>query len=136
MRLPLLSLISALLLVPALAQTPAEPPLASGENGRFQMTPSANGFLRLDTRTGAVSLCTVNATNAECRSAADDRAALMAEIDRLSKRNSDLELGAPRSSRPATGLPSKEEAGKAMDLAEEFLRRMMRIMRDETKDRT
>ena len=64
---------------------------------------------------------------------------LLAEIDRLSKRVAELE-GAPARSlqpaRPSTNLPNKEEFGRAMDMAEDFMRRMMRIMRDETpKDR-
>ena len=138
MRPLIASLTLVALLGPAAAQAPVDTPPAS-ENGRFQMTPSGNGFLRLDTRTGAVSLCSVTGASAECRAAADDRAALMAEIDRLSKRVAELE-GAPARSlqpaRPSTNLPNKEEFGRAMDMAEDFMRRMMRIMRDEApKDR-
>lgn len=105
------------------------------ENGRYSMTPTTNGFLRLDTRTGAVSLCTVSGGSAECRAAADDRAALTSEIERLAKRNGELESrtadrGGSRS------LPDDHEAQRAMDLAEQFMRRMMRIMRDEPKNPT
>jgi hypothetical protein len=108
---------------------------SSSENGRYQMTPAANGFLRLDTRTGIVSLCTISGAAAECRTAADDRAALMNEVERLSKRNAELETGANRGrpAPPIAGLPSREDFGKAMDYAEEFMRRMMRMMRDESK---
>ena len=61
----------------------------------------------------------------------------MAEIERLSKRNAELEGNGLRAARPpAANLPSKEEFGRAMDMAEDFMRRMMRIMRDEApKDR-
>ena len=45
-------------------------------DGRFTMTATANGFLRLDTRTGAVSLCVVQGGTAQCRVAADERTAL------------------------------------------------------------
>lgn len=139
MRVALAVLICGAFIAPVSAQTPADNALATSENNRFQMTPAANGFLRLDTRTGTVSLCTISnaaAANAfpECRAAADDRAVLMAEIDRLVKRNSELE-NAARIVRPLAGLPSKEDAGRALDMAEDFLRRMMRVMRDETKDR-
>ena len=105
------------------------------ENGRYSMTPTANGFLRLDTRTGTVSLCTVNGASAECRTAADDRAALTGEIERLAKRNAELET---RTVPPAASrrLPDDAEAQRAMDYAEQFMRRMMRIMRDESKNPT
>ncbi len=122
--------IFALALSPAMAQSPA-----SGENGRFQMTPAPNGFLRLDTRTGAVSVCTLTGAAAECRAAADDRAALMDEVERLTKRNADLESSAAKAP-PAAGPLRREDMGKAMDFAEEFIRRMMRAMKDESKDRT
>ena len=101
------------------------------ENGRFALSPVTEGFVRLDTRTGAVSVCTVTGATAECRAAADDRAALLTEIDRLARRDAAQPL-----SRPAPSLPAKEEVGRAMDIAEEFLRRMMRIMRDEARERT
>jgi hypothetical protein len=104
------------------------------ENGRYTMTPTTNGFLRLDTRTGSVSLCTVNGGSAECRAAADDRAALTGEIERLAKRNAELETRAGRDT--SRRLPNDSEAQRAMDLAEQFMRRMMRIMRDEPKNPT
>ena len=107
----------------------------ASENGRYSMTPTTNGFLRLDTRTGTVSLCTVNGASAECRTAADDRAALTDEIERLAKRNAELETRTvpPASSRR---LPNDADAQRAMEFAEQFMRRMMRIMRDESKGPT
>ena len=136
MRIPLAFAALTLATLGAGAQTPAEAPPPTGENGRFQMTPAPNGFLRLDTRTGAVSVCTISGNGAECRAAADDRAALVGEVERLAKRNAELEAGATqRPSRPLAGLPSREDFGKAMDFAEEFVRRMSRVMRDENKDR-
>ncbi|MHA1164741.1 MAG: hypothetical protein ACTSP0_04055 [Alphaproteobacteria bacterium] len=51
------------------------------------MTATDNGMLRLDTQTGAVSLCTGTAGRWICRSIADDRLALENEIDRLSDEN-------------------------------------------------
>jgi hypothetical protein len=106
----------------ALAQTPSP-----SENGRYQMTPSPNGFLRLDTRSGAVSVCVLQGVNVECRAAADDRAALAEEVERLSRRNAELEA------RGATVLPSRDDMGKAMDYAEEFMQRMKRVLADEPK---
>lgn len=134
MRLICASVVFTALLSPAVTAPALAQP--AGDNGRYQMTAAGSGFLRLDTRTGAVSVCTLTGAGAECRAAADDRAALMSEIERLTQRLAGQESGAPpAAARGGSGLPSKEEAGKAMDLAEEFMRRMMRIMRDETETR-
>lgn len=52
------------------------------DNGRFTLSPVPDGFLRLDTRTGAVSTCT-NKGGWTCRLVPDERAALDNEIGRL-----------------------------------------------------
>lgn len=70
----------------------AETPLPDSENGRYTFTPSADGVVRLDTRTGKVSTCTDKGSGWACYAIADERAAfdaetgrLQAEIDRLKK---------------------------------------------------
>ncbi|HRY03252.1 MAG TPA: hypothetical protein P5256_09000 [Beijerinckiaceae bacterium] len=121
-----------------LAMTLAAPALAEGaastdptENGRYSMTPTDGGFLRLDTRTGAVSLCKVVSGSAVCRAATEERAALQGEIDRLTKQNEALKQQKSGDS----SLPSKQDFDRALDYAERFMRRMMRIMRDEEPDK-
>lgn len=59
------------------------------ENGRYSMSPAGDGFLRLDTRTGAVSNCT-NKGGWACRAVPDERAALDTEIGRLQSENQKL----------------------------------------------
>jgi hypothetical protein len=54
------------------------------------MTPVQDGFLRLDTRNGAVAMCRVVNGAPECRLAADERAALESEIGRLQRDNAEL----------------------------------------------
>ena len=104
--------------VPALGQSAPDAPKA---DGRFSMTPAGEGFLRLDTRTGAVSHCLVTPAGAQCRAGADERAALEAEIDRLTKDNADLrgKLAAAGDQtpggRPRNALPSQEEMDRAID---------------------
>jgi hypothetical protein len=136
-------LFSAALTLPGCADTPAPaaPPKADAatrtdtptrtdaENGRFTMTPVASGFLRLDTRTGQTSLCTVSADQAQCRSGADERAALEAEIARLSQENAALKASNP-------GAPQDEEErrfNRGLDRAETFMRRMLRLFREAEK---
>ena len=54
-----------------------------GENGRYTMTPTPDGVLRLDTRTGVVSTCSNNGAGWACYAVPDERSALDAEIGRL-----------------------------------------------------
>ena len=127
--------------LPASAQQAAE----ESQNGRYSMTPAPNGFLRMDTRTGAVSLCTLRDGHVNghvnghvtCATSADERGALEAEIARLSKENAGLRERLDEITRrgPAArmrdALPNEEEMNKALGFAETFMRRMMRIMREE-----
>src|SRR5689334_13826112 len=60
------------------------------ENGRYTLSPAADGMIRLDTRTGAVSNCNNNGTGWACHAVPDERAALDAEIGRLQAENDRL----------------------------------------------
>ena len=60
------------------------------ENGRYALSPVADGVIRLDTRTGAVSTCSNNGTGWACYAVPDERAALDAEIGRLQADNEKL----------------------------------------------
>lgn len=118
---------------PVLAQSPD----ADTQNGRYTMTPAPDGFLRLDTRTGAVSRCMLSADSVQCRAGADERGALNQEIDRLSQDNADLRRKladatdqAP-SARLRNALPNEAEVNGALDVMEKFMRRMMRVFREE-----
>jgi hypothetical protein len=61
------------------------------ENGRYALWPAADGVLRLDTRTGTVSICN-NSSGAgwACYTVPDERAALDTEIGRLQADNEKL----------------------------------------------
>ena len=62
-------------------------PLPDTENGRYALSPSPDGVLRLDTRTGAVSTCSNSGAGWACYAVPDERAALDAEIGRLQADN-------------------------------------------------
>ncbi|GAC1339761.1 MAG: hypothetical protein NVSMB26_27680 [Beijerinckiaceae bacterium] len=128
---PTLALILLALAAPAHA-APADP--ATTENGRYSMNPAQDGFLRLDTRTGAVAMCRLVNGAPECRLAADERAALEAEIARLQAENKELRAKAPpgpSAANPPSTLPSDQDMDRALSFAERFMRRMMRLMREE-----
>ena len=86
-----------------------------------------------------MSHCRVGEGGAQCRSAADERAALQAEIDRLSKENEDLRKKVGQSStgdRLRNALPSDQEIDTALNWMERLMRRMMSMFRqDQTQDR-
>jgi hypothetical protein len=61
--------------------------MPDSENGRYALSPIADGVIRLDTRTGAVSTCNNAGAGWACYSMPDERAALDAEIGRLQAEN-------------------------------------------------
>lgn len=65
----------------------ATPPHAQAtpdnENGRFSFHRADDGFLRLDTRTGQVSICSRKPVGWACHPVPDERTALEGEIARL-----------------------------------------------------
>jgi hypothetical protein len=78
----------------------AQAPTPDTENGRYSVSPVTDGMLRLDTRTGAVSLCARQAAGWACNVVPDERQALENEIARLQREN-----GALKKDMLARGLP-------------------------------
>ena len=75
-----------------LAGAKAAPPQAmpDTENGRYALSSTPDGVLRLDTRTGAISTCNNSGAGWACYAVPDERAALDAEIGRLQADNEKL----------------------------------------------
>jgi hypothetical protein len=65
-------------------------PMPDSENGRYALSAVADGVVRLDTRTGDVSTCSNTGTGWACYAVPVERAALDAEIGRLSDENEKL----------------------------------------------
>jgi len=82
--------------LPAGAQTTAP----DSENGRYTFSQIADGMLRLDTRTGQVSLCAKQPAGWSCNAVPDERTALENEIARLQREN-----GALKKEMIARGVP-------------------------------
>src|SRR6478609_6288505 len=86
------------------------------ENGRYALSPAGDGFLRLDTRTGAVSTCTNSSAGWACYMVPDERAALDAEIGRLQADNDKLKGELAARAPPAKtdeALPKSDSLKKA-----------------------
>ncbi len=138
MRIPWAVLAAIAWCGPVLAQAPSTNPPApsapapSVQEGRFSMTPIQGGFLRLDKETGAVSFCTVDAGLSVCRVSADERAALENEITRLRRDNAELKSArGPNAPGASSGLPEDEDMERALSFTERFMRRIMRIFKEE-----
>ena len=74
------------LIAPALAEE--ETP--DSDHGRYSFSKVADGLLRLDMKTGEVSMCSQRAVGWACQAAPDDRAVLENEIARLRTENAAL----------------------------------------------
>ena len=82
--------------------------LPDTENGRYTLSPAADGMIRLDTRTGVVSNCTNSEAGWACHAVPDERAALDTEIGRLQAENDRLKL--QLAERAPAGAKKTEEA--------------------------
>ena len=117
------------------------------ENGRYSFSPVPDGLMRLDTRTGQVSLCARQAAGWACNTVPDERSALENEIARLQRENGALKkdmlarnlplpggvTGAPQTARERelnlkVPLPSDAEIDRVMSAFEKMWRRLIDIV--------
>jgi hypothetical protein len=128
---------------PALAQVIDNSRLTpDSENGRFTMSPVEGGVMRLDTRTGKISVCRQKGAAWACEAAADDRTAYEQEIarlqDKVTKLEGQLRTG-DKSGKSEMKLPSDADVDKAMTFFENILRRFKsmieNLQRDDTQKR-
>lgn len=87
--------------------------MPDSENGRYALSPVADGVIRLDTRTGAVVTCRNTGIGWACYAVPDERAALDAEIGRLQADNENLK--AELVAREPTVVGKTNEALPKMD---------------------
>lgn len=81
------TLCAALLAWPAVANAQTAP---STEGGRYSLYQAADGYLRLDAKSGDVSICSQHTVGWACAAAPDDRAVFENEIARLRAENGTL----------------------------------------------
>jgi hypothetical protein len=104
------------------------------ERERYKMEKTENGYVRMDTATGTMSLCTQEQGQLVCRMAADDRSALEKEIDDLRGQMRALDgrivkLEGSLSARLEDTLPSQQDFDKSLGYMEQFFRRFMDVMK-------
>ncbi|MCG7508893.1 hypothetical protein [Mesorhizobium retamae] len=127
------------LIVPAaLAGLLAAPAFAEDAN-RYKLEKTNDGYVRMDTQTGAMSICSERDGQLVCRVAADERTAFQDEVDRLQGTIKALDervtkLENSLTARLESKLPTEEEFNKTMGYMERFLRGFMGIVKDMEKD--
>jgi hypothetical protein len=119
------------------------------EDSRFSFFRVDDGFLRLDGRTGQVSICTRRQAGWLCQALPEERAAFEAEIARLQSDNAalkkevlahDLPLpGGIRPDAPATAGPrppaaTDHEVNQVMNVIENVWRRLVAMIVSVQKD--
>ena len=108
---------------------------ALAQESRYQLERTEDGYVRLDTQTGTMSLCREQGDQLICQMATEDREALEDRIDALADRIAALE---ERSGGPAeeqtSDLPSDEELERSMGIMETFMRRFFAIVEDLNRD--
>jgi hypothetical protein len=119
------------------ALTAVAGPKAEESGARYAMSPTANGVVRLDTQTGAMSLCTGAAGQWSCQDMNDSQRTLTAEIDQLRAENKSLRdqldqtdqaLGlndnGPVAPKPKFTLPTEQDVDKAFDYLEAMAKKI------------
>lgn len=123
--------------VAALAVLVAMPAAAQDDAERYRLERTENGYVRLDTRTGAMTLCREAEGRLSCAPASQqDEAA--GEIETLRERVRALEtrLSALEGrAAPAAGLPPEEEFERGLGYMERFFRMFMGLVREFEGDR-
>ncbi len=115
-------------------------PATAQETDRYTMEKSANGYVRMDRRTGEMSICEERSGQLVCKLAADERSAFQDEVERLQDRVSGLEkhpvaeIETVSRLNPQGVLPTEEEFEKSLGYMERFFRRFMEIVKDFDQD--
>ena len=114
------------ILIPAVLCSLVAASAYSEETDRYRLEKSANGYVRMDTQTGAMSLCEERSGQLVCKMAADERAAFQDES--VAKLENSL------SARLESKLPSEEDFNKTMGYMERFFRTFKDIVKDMDKE--
>lgn len=109
---------------------------ASAQEDRYTIERTEDGYLRMDTRTGQMSICSEQSGQLVCRLAVDDRDALQDDLEALQARLTAVEnrLSALEGV-PAAGLPSEDEFEKSLSYMERFFRRFMDMVKEFDSDK-
>ncbi|EKF44558.1 hypothetical protein NA8A_02410 [Nitratireductor indicus C115] len=125
-----------LTLAATLAAVALAGPALAQDAERFRLERTDDGYVRMDTKTGAMSICRERQGQLVCTLAADERTAyeddvavLRERLKALEDRVATLETGGSKAD-----IPSEEEFDETLGLMEKFMRRFMGIVKDFEKE--
>ncbi|TJX47937.1 MAG: hypothetical protein E5W21_20665 [Mesorhizobium sp.] len=127
------------ILIPAALVSLVAASAYSEETDRYRLEKSATGYIRMDTQTGAMSICEERSGQLVCKMAADERAAYQDEVDKLQTSVKALDervakLENSLSARLESQLPSEEDFNKTLGYMEQFFRTFKDIVKDMDKE--
>jgi len=118
---------------------------SAAEPDRYRLEKTPEGYVRMDTRTGEMSLCQERSGELVCRMAADERTAFQDELERLQSDMDALEVRLTEvnaleerivklenslAARVEKTLPTEEDFNRTMSYMERFFRGFMGIVKD------
>jgi hypothetical protein len=129
----------------------AQPSSPESGDGRFTFHRADDGYLRLDGRSGQVSMCTRRTSGWQCQLVPDERTALEAEIARLQSDNAVLkkelltrslplpngmspDQPGPKSNVQRPQLPDDAELNRIMSVLERVWRRLVEMIASVQRD--
>jgi hypothetical protein len=124
---------ASLLLIAALYGPAAAQDAATA--GRYTLVPVEGGALRLDSQTGAVSICSGDAGDISCRPLQEDASdAVPAASPDIEARISALEARIADLEARTVLLPDEESIDRAMTLADRVMRHFFGMVRELKRD--
>ncbi|MDP2119336.1 MAG: hypothetical protein Q8K28_05470 [Hoeflea sp.] len=127
----------AMLSVPALVLLMSAPALSQEPiPNRFTMEKTENGFVRLDTLTGELSICSEKSGQMVCRMSADERRAFEETLSDLSARVAALEQRLDALAPPSglQDIPDEAELDRALGAMEKMMRRFFGMVEELQRD--
>jgi hypothetical protein len=103
---------------------------------RFTMEKTENGFVRMDTLTGEMSICSEKSGQLVCKLAADERRAFEEALSELSARVAALEqrLDVTPPGNGGDGIPDEAELNRALSAMEKMMRGFFGMVEDLRKE--
>lgn len=103
--------------------------------GRYQIAPTPSGIVRLDTQTGAMTLCRDEGDLLTCDGTAAVRGVKPEEVKALENRIAALEKALKDSQIPQkSALPDQAEIDRSLSIMEQMMRRFMGLAEEWSRD--
>lgn len=104
---------------------------AAAQESRYRFESTEDGYVRFDSVTGDISVCRRSGEELVCRASADERRALLDQIDALEDRVVELETALVEAeAMPDDGLPSEAELDRTLGIMENVFRRFHGMIKD------